>query len=80
MQRILNASVTSKMQKSVYRKAWEVDIFLFFSGCQTKYTSVAYFKVLINFQELWNLLWKFSFQTTCYSRETSISKIFGVFC
>ena len=37
--------------------------------------SVANFKALIDFQELWNLLWKFSFQTACYSGERSISKI-----
>ena len=83
-QRILKASVISKMQKSVGRTVWEVGILFSFilSFCfvpKLRYISVANFKALINFQELWNLLWKFSFETICYSGERSISKIIGLF-
>ena len=37
------------------------------------------FKVLINFQDPWNLLGKFHFQTAYSPREGSFSKIFGLF-
>lgn len=71
------------MQKFGCRKVWKVcmlfSFLFFFFNLPSNYISVAIFKVLINFQDPWNLLGKFSFQTACSSREWSLSKIFGLF-